>query len=72
MTMRIYRVSIRNENGDVRDVTVPSRTDVQAGDAAGPLMKSGEEIVDVVEIDDPLQRVDALPPGTQTHPDWIT
>ena len=72
VSMRIYRVSVRNESGDVRDVTVPSKTDVQAADAAGPLMKPGEEILDVVEIDDPFQRVDAPPPGTQTHPDWIT
>ena len=70
--MRIYRVSVSNESGDVRVVTVPSKTDVQASDAAGPLMKPGEEIVDVVEIDDPLQQVDAPPAGTQTHPDWIT
>ena len=70
MSMRIYRVSVRNEEGQVRQVTVPSKTDIQAGDTAGPLMKSGEEIVEVIEIDDPLQRVDAPPAGTQTHPDW--
>jgi len=71
MTMRIYRVIVRNEDGEARELKVPSRTDVQAQDAAAPLMKRGESIVDVIETDDPWQQVDGPPPGTQTHPDWV-
>jgi hypothetical protein len=70
--MRIYRVSIRDESGATREVKVPSKTDVQAGDAAIALMREGEAIVGIVETDDPLQEVDGPPAGTQTHPDQIT
>lgn len=71
MSMRIYRVSIGDENGPSREVKVPSRTDVQAGDAAASLLKPGETILAIIETDDPYQDVDALPAGTQTHPDRI-
>lgn len=71
MAMRIYRVTIGTPAGDRREIKVPSKTDVQAGDAAVALMKPGETILTVEEIDDPLQQVDGPPAGTQTHPDQI-
>ena len=71
MSMRIYRVSVRGEDGQTRVVKVPSKTDVQAGDAAAALMRPGEAILGIVETDDPYQEVDGLPAGTQTHPDRI-
>jgi len=69
MTMRIYNVTVGREDGQRRVVKVPSKTDVQAGDAAVTLMSPGESILSIEETDDPLQQVDAMPPGTQTHPD---
>lgn len=69
--MRIYRVTVGVEGGSSRVVKVPSKTDVQAGDAAVPLMSEGEFILSIEETDDPYQEVDAPPPGTQTHPDQI-
>ncbi|WP_299174452.1 hypothetical protein [uncultured Brevundimonas sp.] len=69
--MRIYRVSIGDENGPSREVKVPSKTDVQAGDAAAPLLKQGETILGIIETDDPYQETDAPPAGTQTHQDRI-
>lgn len=69
--MRIYRVTVGVEGGPSRVVKVPSKTDVQAGDAAVPLMSEGESILSIEETDDPYQEVDGLPPGTQTHPDQI-
>lgn len=73
MTMRIYRVTVGDPDGGARrELKVPSKTDVQASDAAVGLMKPGEAILDVMEIDDPYQQVDGPPPGTQTHPDRIT
>ena len=70
--MRIYRVTVGIEGGETRVLKVPSKTDVQAGDAAVPLMSEGESILSIQEIDDPYQEVDAAPAGTQTHPDQIT
>jgi len=73
MTMKIYRVTIGDEGGPSREVQVPSKTDVQAIDAAMPLLQPGESVLGVVETDeDPYQRIDAGPAGTQTHPDQIT
>ena len=69
--MRIYRVTVSQEGGDRRVLKVPSKTDVQAGDAAMTLMTPGESILSIEETDDPYQEVDAPPPGTQTHPDQI-
>ena len=69
--MRIYRVTVGVEGGETRVLKVPSRTDVQAGDAAMTLMTPGESILSIEETDDPYQEVDAPPPGTQTHPDQI-
>jgi len=70
--MRIYRVTVGREGGDTRVLKVPSKTDVQAGDAAMTRMAPGESILSIEETDDPYQEVDAPPAGTQTHPDQIT
>lgn len=69
--MRIYRVTVGTEGGASRVLKVPSKTDVQAVDAATPLMSEGESILSVHETDDAYQEVSdgARPPGTQTHPD---
>jgi len=69
--MRIYRVTVGVEGGTPRVLRVPSKTDVQAGDAAVTQMAEGESILSIEETDDPYQEVDALPAGTQTHPDRI-
>lgn len=69
MTMRIYKVTVGRRGGETRVVKVPSKTDVQAGDAAVTRMSQGESILSIEETDDPYQDVDALPAGTQTHPD---
>ncbi|HZW16340.1 MAG TPA: hypothetical protein VFF66_08810 [Brevundimonas sp.] len=70
--MRIYRVTVGREGGETRVLKVPSKTDVQAGDAAAPLMGEGETVLSIEETDDPYQEVDAPPAGTQTHPDQVT
>jgi len=70
--MRIYEVTVGLPGGESRVLKVPSKTDVQASDAAATQMRDGEAILSVVEIDDPYQEVDAPPAGTQTHPDQIT
>ena len=44
---------------------------VTGGDAAVTRMAAGESILSIEETDDPYQEVDALPAGTQTHPDQI-
>jgi hypothetical protein len=67
--MRIYDVTVGGEGRDSRVLRVPSKTDVQAGDAAVPLMSPGEAILSIREVEDSLQQVDGPPPGTQTHPD---
>ena len=69
--MRIYRVTVGVEGGPRRVLKVPSKTDVQAGDAAVTQMTEGESILSIEETDDPYQEVDAPPAGTQTHPDRI-
>ena len=69
--MRTYRVTVGIEGGPSRVLRVPSKTDVQAGDAAMTQMVEGESILSIEETDDPYQEVDAAPPGTQTHPDQI-
>lgn len=72
MSMKIYRISIGDAHGPSREVKVPSKTDVQAGDAAASLLEPGETILSIVETEDAYQAVDAPPAGTQTHPDQIT
>jgi hypothetical protein len=69
--MRIYRVTVGAEGGPTRVLKVPSKTDVQAADAAATQMMEGESVLSIQETDDPYQDVDAMPPGTQTHPDRI-
>jgi hypothetical protein len=69
--MRIYQVTVGTKDGGRRIVKVPSKTDVQAGDAAMAAMAPGESILSIEETDDPYQEVDAPPAGTQTHPDRI-
>ena len=69
--MRIYRVTVGVEGGPGRVLKVPSKTDVQAGDAALTQMSPGESILSIEQTDDPYQEVDAPPAGTQTHPDRI-
>lgn len=69
--MRTYRVTVGVEGGPTRVIRVPSKTDVQAGDAAVSQMSEGESILSIEETDDPYQEVDAMPAGTQTHPDQI-
>jgi hypothetical protein len=63
--MRFYEVTL--ERGDERrHVRVPSPTDVQAADAAVPLMKPGESIAGIRELeDDGTQQTDAGPPKSQ-------
>lgn len=66
MNLRLYRVVVGQEGGDVRNVHVMSETDVQAGDAASPLMKEWESILSITEIpDDGTVLVDAPPPKSQ-------
>lgn len=69
--MRIYNVTVGREGEEPRVVKVPSKTDVQAGDAAVALMAPSERILSIEETDDPYQEVDGPPAGTQTHPDQI-
>jgi len=67
--MRIFDVTISAAGDGERVIRVPSKTGVQAGDAAVTQMRTGETILSIQEVDDPLQQVDAPPAGTQTHPD---
>jgi hypothetical protein len=71
MSMRIYEVEVGARDGTSRLIKVPSKTDVQAGDAAVTRMAEGETILSIRETNDPYQDVDAMPAGTQTHPDRI-
>lgn len=71
MGIRTYRATLRDASGAERTVDVPSKTDVQAGDAAIALARPGESLVEVIETNDPYQHVDGPPAGTQTHPDRI-
>ncbi len=65
MTMRFYEVLVEGSGGR-RTLRVPSPTDVQAADAAAPLMTAGEAIVSITEVDDDgTQQADGLPPKSQ-------
>ena len=68
--MRIYEVIVTGPAGE-RTLKVPSKTDVQATDAAVALMQESESVLSVRETDDPYQQVDGPPAGTQTYPDRI-
>ena len=63
--MRFYAVTL--ERGDERrQVRVPSPNDVQAADAAARLMKPGESIGAIEEVqDDGTQQADTGPPRSQ-------
>jgi|GEM_PF-175496 len=67
MTMRYYKVTLVS-GGQTRQVRVPSPTDVQAGDAAAPLMRPDEAIQSIEEVEDAgRQTLDAAPPQTQAE-----
>lgn len=66
MSLRLYEVGLTRDGSERRVVHVMSETDVQAGDAAAPLMSPGESIVSITEIpDDGTVLVDAPPPKSQ-------
>ncbi|WP_235560454.1 hypothetical protein [Brevundimonas sp. Leaf363] len=52
MSLRLYRVGLGQDGGSARQVHVMSETDVQAGDAAAPLMAAGESILSIKQIED--------------------
>lgn len=52
MSLRLYKVALGHDGGSSRLVHVMSETDVQAGDAAAPLMTALESILSIQEIDD--------------------
>ena len=52
MSLRLYKVVLGQDGGSSRQVHVMSETDVQAGDAASPLMSAGEAILSIEEIED--------------------
>lgn len=65
MTLKTYCVTLVSDGGATRDVRVPSPTDVQAGDAARPLMSQGERILSISEVKGDGQPLDAAPPLSQ-------
>ena len=67
--MRFFKVTLGREGEEPRTVVVPSKTEIQASDAAVSVAKPGERILTVEETDSEYQEADALPPGTQAHPD---
>lgn len=69
MSMRMYEVTVGRAGGPTRILQVPSKTDVQAGDAAIALMTEGESLISIKETDAPFYESDGPPAGTQTHPD---
>ncbi|RZJ02097.1 MAG: hypothetical protein EON90_00435 [Brevundimonas sp.] len=68
MTLRLYKVTLGSREGGSRLVHVMSETDVQAGDAASPLMELGESILAIEEHpDDGSAVVDGPPAKTQAE-----
>ena len=66
MSMKTYSVTLGAPGGATREVRVPSPTDVQAGDAARPLMQQDESILSITEVEtDAGQTLDAPPPKSQ-------
>ena len=66
--MRFYEVTLGSDRDGERRLKVASPTDVQAGDAAAGLMRTGESILSIREvIDDGFQNTDAGPPRTQAE-----
>ena len=64
MSLKTYSVTLEAAGGATRTVRVASPTDVQAGDAARPLMAQDESILEIVETDADAP-VDAGPPLSQ-------
>ena len=52
MSLRLYKVALGEGGRETRQVHVMSETDVQAGDAASPLMQPGESILSIEEVED--------------------
>ncbi|WP_313008985.1 hypothetical protein [Brevundimonas vesicularis] len=51
MTFKTYAVKLGAPSGVERTITVPSPTDVQAADAARPLMRENEVILSVEQLE---------------------
>jgi hypothetical protein len=51
MSLRLYRITLGQDGGSSRPVHVMSETDVQAADAAAPLVTAGEAILSIEEIE---------------------
>ena len=64
MSLKTYAVTLGSPGGETRAVRVTSPTDVQAGDAARPLMSQGESILEIRQTDAEAP-VDAGPPLSQ-------
>jgi len=64
MTIKTYAVQLGATDGVKREVIVPSPTDVQAADAARPLMRQDESILSITEVDD-ADHIDGAVPETQ-------
>jgi hypothetical protein len=65
--MKFYKVTLVSD-GSSREIRVASPTAVQAGDAAAPLMRRGESIASIMQVeDDGLHQADGLPPKTQAE-----
>lgn len=65
MSIQSYRIVIHGKEGD-REVRVASPTGVEAIDAASPLLRPGETLGPVAEVDgDGLQQTDAPAPKSQ-------
>lgn len=61
--MKFYEIVVADAHGAERKLRVPSPTDVQAADAAAPLLNNGDSILSIRETpDDGLQRTDGPPP----------
>ena len=65
MSIRTYRVTVRSAGGVSREIRVASPTDVQAGDAARPLMSEDEAILGIEETIEDIGSVEAGPPLSQ-------
>lgn len=63
MNLRLYKVALGQDGGVSRHVHVMSETDVQAGDAAAPLMTADEAILSIEEIEDDGSVVVDAPPA---------
>lgn len=64
MSLRTYRVTVGGPTG-TRELHVPSPTDVQAADAAAPLMNEGEAILSIMETSEEGRALDGPPPRSQ-------